>query len=373
MVQIVASSLLLMLLIESIIVVVHSTQEEAIYKYYRFIYNDGETYTSSATKDEEGDGDSSSYSTIVVTNNTTLIMKQDSSSTTTPFIITAPNKSSSNDNNLNTNNEWPTMLLSNGAMFQGQAGIIIGSLGVQEEVGDDPQKNENDVNGGNAIEMYNGQSSSVTGSVAYFFKGMTIIGGNGGGMVGQSGTALYVHGFGTTAYIYGGIFEGGHQGSSSNSSSPVNNNNSSYRSSSTGLSSTGLSIQVMNGGTVHIYSGTFIGDVEIGDSATIIVYGCFVHNKTTSIVSGQFARNNKNYAYEDNATPYLKMKITVLNENNGKVVIIPKSEQECDSALSSSQTILNSSSSSSRGGKIRMLQLLFRFVMLTLIFLYYFS
>lgn len=166
----------LLLLIGSIMIVVHSTTPSD--KYYRFTYNDGKSHSLSTIEEdeEEGDnGDSSSYfSTIVVTNNnTTLIMKKDGSSTTVPLIITAPNKSSSNDNNLNTNNGWPAMQLSNGAMFQGQAGIIIGSLGVQEddeEVYDPQKKNENDVNGGNAIEMYNGQSSSATGRWEWWWQ-----------------------------------------------------------------------------------------------------------------------------------------------------------------------------------------------------------
>ena len=383
----VAHASTLLSLLSIIIIVVHSTiapqEESSETKYYRFIYNDGKTHTlshncSSAIKEEDG-GYSSYYSTILVTNNnTTLIMVQDSpSNVTTPLTtIIAPNKSNSNDdtNNLNTNNNWPAIQLSNGGIFQGQAGIIIGSLGVlpwvlqqqqQGEVVDEDdiniQKNyDNDVNGGNAIEMYNGQSSSVTGSIAYFFHGMTVIGGSGH----RGGTALYVHGFGTTAYIYGGIFQGGQQ-----QDSFINSSSASISS----CCSTGLSIQVMNGATVHVHSGIFIGDIEIGDSATIIFYGCFIYNISTSILSGQFATNKKNYEYEeDEKRPFVEIKITVLNKNNGKVVVLPVPEQECDSeTITSNPTnqLNDSNSSSSRGGKRWILQLLFRFVVKTLIFL----
>ena len=340
------------------------------------------SFPPASIKEEDGGYSSDYYSTISVTNNnTTLIMVQDSPSTiTTPLTtIIAPNKSNSNDdtNNLNTNNNWPAIQLSNGGIFQGQAGIIIGSLGVlpwmiqvhqqqQGEVVDEDdiniQKNyDNDVNGGNAIEMYNGQSSSVTGSIAYFFHGMTVIGGTGH----RGGTALYVHGFGTTAYIYGGIFQGGQQ-----QDSFINSSSASISS----CCSTGLSIQVMNGATVHVHSGIFIGDIEIGDSATIKFYGCFIYNISTSILSGQFAATNiKNYEYEeDEKRPFVEIKITVLNKNNGKVVVLPVPEQECDSeTITSNPTnqLNDSNSSSSRGGKRWILQLLFRFVVKTLIFL----
>lgn len=110
-----------------------------------------------------------------------------------------------------------------------------------------------------------------------------------------------VHGFGTEAFLYGGNFRGG-KGS--------NNDN-------------GLSINVLLGGAVHIHSGTFDGDIEVGDSSTIAFYGCFLQNGT--IVSGEFA---------DETT----LSVNVRSRNGGEIVLVSVAEQECETAPSMSPT-----------------------------------
>ena len=137
-----------------------------------------------------------------------------------------------------------------------------------------------------------GQSSPDTASFGYFYDGISVVGGD--APKGVGGNALHVHGFGTEAFIYGGTFSGG---------KGTNGDN-------------GLSINVLNSATVHIYSGSFTGDMEVGDRSTIALYGCFMKNDTTNTISGTFVDET-----------YLEVKVR--ERNGGRVDLISVSEQEC--------------------------------------------
>lgn len=231
----------------------------------RTIYNDGATHIIDSKET------SFSHETIIVTDYTTLIMKGDES-----YII-APDKS-----------DWPAIRLSIGGVFNGTRGLVQGSSAVE-------------MDGGDAIEMYNGQSTPESASFGYFYEGISVIGGH--SSTGVGGNALHVHGshaLGTEAFIYGGRFEGG-KGSNGDD---------------------GLSINVLNSAKVNIHSGTFIGDMVVGDSSIIALYGCF--SKNNNIISGTFVDETS-----------LEVKV---RENGGRVELISVAAQECDTAPSTAPT-----------------------------------
>ena len=91
----------------------------------------------------------------------------------------------------------------------------------------------------------------------------------------------------------------------------------------------GLSVSASNGATVHVHSGTFGGDMEVGDGGTIAFYGCFLKNGTTSmIVRGTFV----------DETTVVEIGIRSTGDDGGTVSLVSVSEQECDTAPSSSPT-----------------------------------
>ena len=120
----------------------------------RTIYNDGDVYIIS------DDASSFDHETVIVTDNSTLLMQGG-------YIIAPANSEG-----------WPAVRLSIGGVINGTGGTITGSVGT----GDD--------DGGEAIEMFNGQSSPDTASFGYFWEGIEVFGGdapNGG----VGGTALH--------------------------------------------------------------------------------------------------------------------------------------------------------------------------------------
>ena len=80
-----------------------------------------------------------------------------------------------------------------------------------------------------------------------------------------------------------------------------------------------------NGAAVHVYSGNFVGAMMVGDGSTIALYGCFLKNDTTNVLSGTFVDGS-----------YLE--ITTRSIDGGTISPISVSEQECDTAPSSSPT-----------------------------------
>lgn len=112
-----------------------------------------------------------------------------------------------------------------------------------------------------------------------------------------------VNGFGTTAIINGGTFKGG-QGS----------NNDDYN---------GLSIYVLNSAEVHIRSGIFQGEMKVERYGKLRLYGCF--RKQGTKVTGIFVDGT-----------YLD--VNVKTYYGGEVMLISVSEQECETAPSSSPT-----------------------------------
>ncbi|KAL7524963.1 hypothetical protein ACHAXR_000795 [Thalassiosira sp. AJA248-18] len=192
-------------------------------------------------------------------------------------------------NGYKSDTDWPALRLSIGSILNATGGSIAGSRATEE-----------DTHGGEAVEMYNGQYSPETASYAYFYDGITVIGGDSSDGVG--GNALHVHGFGTEAFIYGGALKGG-KGSKNGDD--------------------GLSIYALNGGEVHIHSGSFSGGMEVGDSSVITFYGCFLRNGTA--VTGVFADETN-------------LEVNVRMRNGGEVMFIPDSEQECETAPSTSPT-----------------------------------
>ena len=113
-----------------------------------------------------------------------------------------------------------------------------------------------------------------------------------------------VHGFGTEAFIYGGTFRGG--------KGPNDDGG-------------GLSVAASNGATVHVHSGKFGGDIEVGDSGTIAFYGCFLRDETTSVVTGTFVDGTA-------------VEVGIRSADGGTVSLVSVGEQECDTAPSSSPT-----------------------------------
>ncbi|KAL7493278.1 hypothetical protein ACHAWT_004838 [Skeletonema menzelii] len=150
-----------------------------------------------------------------------------------------------------------------------------------------------------AVELHNGQSSDETASLAKIYGG-TIVGGKSSDGVG--GDAFYVHGFGTQADIYGGIFIGG-TGQEDNMD--------------------GMSIAVQNFASVHIYSGSFQGEMEVGTGSSIAFYGCFLQ-KGVSII-GEFVDGSE-------------LDVVVKTKNDGKVSLIAVSEQICETQPSMQPT-----------------------------------
>jgi len=229
------------------------------------IYNDGGIHV---VDDEET---SFKHESVIVTDNSTLRLEANG-------YIYSPDNSDG----------WPAVRLKIGGVLNGTGGSVTGSLATGDNI-----------DGGEAIEMYNGQYSPKTASYAYFYDGINVIGGDAPNGVG--GNALHVHGFGTEAFIYGGNFNGG-KGSDGDD---------------------GLSIYALNAGKVHIYSGSFQGDIEVGDSSIVAFYGCFMKN--ASKVTGVFVDETN-------------LDINVRLRNGGSVELISVSEQECETAPSASPT-----------------------------------
>mmetsp|Transcript_21077 Transcript_21077/g.45122 ORF Transcript_21077/g.45122 Transcript_21077/m.45122 type:complete len:331 (-) Transcript_21077:88-1080(-) len=228
------------------------------------IYNDGRTHTiNNAYLFNPG--------TIAVTAYATLRIEDG--------YVKAP------DNGYKLDTEWPAIRLSIGSTLNATGGTVTGALAMRDGT-----------DGGEAIEIYNGQAGPITASHAHFYDGMDVVGGD-SQRNGQGGNALHVHGFGTSVFVHGGKFKGG-KGADGDD---------------------GLSIYTSNGGNVYIYSGTFEGEMEVGDSSVIAFYGCFMQNGT--VVSGVFADETN-------------LEVNVRAENGGEVVLIPVSDQECETAPS---------------------------------------
>ncbi|KAL7546334.1 hypothetical protein ACHAWF_009662 [Thalassiosira exigua] len=209
---------------------------------------------------------------VIVVKNSTLFMESG--------YIRAPTEGKFTD--------WPALRLSIGSVLNATGGSIVGSYAKQ--VG---------AHGGEAVEIYNGQSGPETASIAYFYDGTEVIGGD--ATIGVGGNALHVHGFGTEVFIYGGSFRGG-KGSNGDD---------------------GLSVYSLNSGKTHIHLGSFVGSMEVGDSSVIAFYGCFNLNGTK--VSGVFA--DETY-----------IEVDVVKRSSGQVMLIPVAEQECDTAPSVAPT-----------------------------------
>lgn len=235
------------------------------------IYNDGGVHV---VNDEST---SFNHESIIVTNDSTLRLEANG-------YINSPDNSDG----------WPTVRLSIGAVFNGTGGSVTGSLATGDNT-----------DGGEAIEMYNGQYSPKTASFGYFYDGINVIGGD--APIGVGGNALHVHGFGTEAFIYGGNFAGG-KGSNYDD---------------------GLSIYALNAGKVHIYSGSFQGDIEVGDSSIVAFYGCFL--KDGPKVTGFFVDDTN-------------LEVNVRLRNGGSVELISVSEQECETQPSAAPTNFPTSS-----------------------------
>ncbi len=177
--------------------------------------------------------------------------------------------------------DWPGIRLVTSSTFNMKGGTVQGWQ-------DEP-----------AIELHNGQSSEDTASYAEIYDG-SIIGGRSSDGVG--GDAFYVHGFGTQAKILGGQFIGG-TGQEDNM--------------------VGLSITVQNFASVHIYSGKFRGQMEVGKGCTIAFYGCFLQNGAS--ITGSFVDGSE-------------LDVVVKTKNDGKVSLISVSEQECETQPSMQPT-----------------------------------
>ena len=154
-----------------------------------------------------------------------------------------------------------------------------------------------------AVELHNGQSSDDTASYAEINDG-SIVGGHSFDGEGEGGgDAFYIHGFGTKAKIFGGEFFGG-----------IGKDG--------GID--GLSIKVHNFAETHIYSGTFKGEMEVSTDSTISFYGCFLQ-KNGATITGRFVDETE-------------LNVVVKTKNDGKVLLISVSEQECETAPSMSPT-----------------------------------
>eukprot|EP00985_Skeletonema_marinoi_P017904 scaffold9914_cov142-Skeletonema_marinoi.AAC.1 len=231
-------------------------------------WNDGETHVINSKETSFLD------ESIVVTRGTTFLLEPGG-------YVEAP---------LNTN--WPAVRLSIGSMFAGTGGAINGSYA-------DPSFLEGEyADGGDGLHINNGQSSDVTGSKGSFFDGVVIVGGD--APIGVGGNALYVNGFGSEAKIYGGSFVGGK-----------------------GAKDNGYSILVQNSAKVHVYSGSFDGEIKVDRSAEIIFYGCFKRDRLQ--VSGTFPDET-----------YLD--VSIRTSYGGEITLTAVSEQECETAPSMSPT-----------------------------------
>ena len=187
------------------------------------------------------------------------------------------------------NSVWPAVRLSMGSIINATAGMIRGS-----NVGEDIDE------GGDGIQLNNGQSSTETAGYGEFYDGTMILGGK--GRIG--GDALVVNGFGTKAVIYGGEFSGG-----------------------PGIRAelNGYSIRVINSAAVHIHGGTFTGDIKVEGNGLVYLYGCFTQDDTT--VSGLFSGDIEGTMIID-----------------GDVMFMPAADQECETLPSVSPTNFPTSS-----------------------------
>lgn len=231
-------------------------------------WNDGETHVINSKETSFVD------ESIVLTSGTMLMLEDGG-------YIEAP---------LNT--DWPAVRLSIGSSFTGTGGAVNGSYA------DSSLLEGEYVNGGDALHINNGQATEQTGSKGAFYGNVTIIGGN--APLGVGGNALYVNGFGTEAKIYGGSFIGGK-----------------------GTKDNGYSILVQNSAKVHVYSGSFDGEIKVDRRAEIIFYGCFRQDGLQ--LSGTFVDES-----------YLD--ISIRASYGGVITLTAVSEQECETAPSMSPT-----------------------------------
>ncbi len=177
--------------------------------------------------------------------------------------------------------DWPGIRLVTSSNFNMNGGTVVG------------WQNEP------AVELHNGQSSNDTASFAEIYGGSLIGGASSDGV---GGDAFYVHGFGTQANIMGGQFIGG--------TGEENNMD-------------GLSITVQNFASVHIYSGSFQGEMEVGTGSTIAFYGCFLQRGSS--ITGSFVDGSE-------------LDVVVKTKNGGIVSLIAVSEQVCETQPSMQPT-----------------------------------
>ena len=222
------------------------------------VYNDGGTYTI--------DDDSHGEEVFVISGGTNLSIKNGG-------VITAPSAS-----------DWPAIRLSVGSTLNSTGGTIIGSSGKD---------------GGIAIQLNNGQSTSETAGYAEFYEGVKVIGGD--ATDGNGGDAFVVNGFGTEAIIHGGEFIGG-----------------------VGTVSDGYSLKVLNSASVHIHGGEFQGDMVVEGNGAILLHGCFSMKNGTQ-VTGIFADETE-------------LDVNIKRDGGGSIDFMPVSEQECDTAPSMAPT-----------------------------------
>ncbi|KAL7510155.1 hypothetical protein ACHAXN_007239 [Cyclotella atomus] len=222
------------------------------------LYNDGSTHIIQ--------DNSHSEEVFVVTDKTTLELQEGG-------VISAPS-----------NSEWPAIRLSIGSVLNATGGSVTGSTGV--------------VDGGTAIQLNNGQSSSATAGYAQFYDGVQVVGGDASSGIG--GDALIVNGFGTEAILYGGEFVGG-----------------------SGTESDGNSIRVLNSATVQIHGGSFTGDMMVDGNGLIALHGCFSFNGTQIV--GIFADDSE-------------FNVNIKSESGGSIDFVSVPEQECETAPSVAPT-----------------------------------
>ncbi|KAL7552072.1 hypothetical protein ACHAWF_015324, partial [Thalassiosira exigua] len=190
------------------------------------------------------------------------------------------------------NTDWPAIRASIASTVVGKGGYVNGSYA-------DPAFLEGDCeNGGDAIHINNGQNGPETASKARFHSGVHVIGGD--APEGLGGDALRVNGFATEVFIEGGHFAGG-----------------------TGTRGDGLSLYVLNSAKVHIRSGTFTGEMKVERRGAVIFYGCF--SKDGTRVTGLFSDDTE-------------LDVTVRTFYGGEVILVPVSEQICETAPSTAPT-----------------------------------
>lgn len=222
------------------------------------VYNDGGTYTI--------DDSSHGGEVFVITQKTKLIIKEGGD-------VTAPS-----------NSDWPAIRLSVGSSLNATGGTITGSKAA---------------NGGEAVQLNNGQSSTDTAGYAEFYDGVKIVGGD--AIDGVGGDSLVVNGFGTEAIIFGGNFISG-----------------------SGAVADGDSVRVLNSAVAHIHGGTFNGDMVVEENGLIVLHGCFLIKNGTQ-VNGIFADESE-------------LTVDIKSDRGGTIDFSVPEQLECDTAPSVAPT-----------------------------------